>query len=164
MQHKGHAISKMDCWVLAATSVLGLGYLPFAPGTWGTLGALPLYWLLSHTSVPVACLATVALTVVAVALSDRAEAIYRGHDVQHIVIDEVVGLLWAVLAVPWRLPQIVAAFVLFRLLDALKPWPISAVDKQVRGGLGVVLDDVVAGMLACALLHGTRIYLGGWWG
>jgi len=146
------------------TSVLGLGYLPAAPGTWGTLGALPLYWLLSNVPVGAAVAATLALTAVAVALSSRAETIYQGHDVQHIVIDEVVGLLWAVVAVPWRLPQIVAAFVLFRLLDALKPWPICAIDRRVGGGLGVVLDDVVAGLAACALLHGARFFWGGWWG
>ena len=164
MQHKGHATSCRDRWVLMSTSVLGLGYLPAAPGTWGTLGALPVYWLLSGRPLWAAVAVTLALTAVAVALSGRAEAIYGGHDVQHIVIDEVVGLLWAVLAVPWRLPQIVAAFVLFRLLDALKPWPISAIDRRVGGGLGVVLDDVVAGMVACALLHGARLYWGGWWG
>jgi phosphatidylglycerophosphatase A len=164
MQLKSHAVSCRDRWVLMGTSVLGLGYLPVAPGTWGTLGALPLYWLLSGTSVGIAVAATAALTAAAVALSGRAEAIYGGHDVQHIVIDEVVGLLWAVVAVPWRLPQIVAAFVLFRLLDALKPWPIRVIDRQVGGGLGVVLDDVAAGMVACALLHGARFFWGGWWG
>ncbi len=161
--HKGHFRSPADRVVLAFTSVLGLGYMPFAPGTWGTLGALPIYWAMADLPVAPACAITVAATVFAIAVSHRAEAIYGGHDVQHIVIDEVVGLMWSVIAVPWRWQQIMVAFLLFRVLDALKPWPIRAIDRQVDGGLGVVLDDVVAGMVTCGLMHGARMVFRGWW-
>lgn len=164
MMRQGQTLSLHDRLVLMATSVFGLGYAPVAPGTFGTLGALPIWWAASAMAPGPYLLFVLALTAAAVALSHRAEAIYGGHDVQLIVIDEVVGLLWSVVAVPWRLPHIVVAFILFRLLDALKPWPISVIDERVDGGLGVVLDDVVAGMVACALMHGARICLGGWWG
>lgn len=157
------AQSFADRCVLACTSVGGLGYMPRAPGTWGTLGALPVWWALSGTTPAVFCSATVVLTAFAIWVSHRAEAIYGGHDVQHIVIDEVVGLLWAALAVPWAWPQIVPTFVLFRLLDATKPWPIGAIDARVDGGLGVVLDDVAAGVATCALMHGAHYLCKGWW-
>ena len=152
-----------DRAVLAITSVLGLGSLPLAPGTWGTLAALPLWYGLSALPPWPFVGACAAVTALAIAVSDRAEKIYGGHDVQHIVIDEVAGMLCTVVAVPWRWPQVVVALALFRLLDAAKPWPIRWFDQHVPGGLGVVIDDVVAGGIGCAMLHGAAWLHGGWW-
>ncbi len=157
------ARSSLDQVVLTLSSAFGLGYLPLAPGTWGTLGALVLWWPMAALPTPWFAGATVVATLFAILIADRAEAIYGGHDVQLIVIDEVVGLLATVIGVPFRWPQILAAFVIFRLLDAFKPPPICYFDRHVGGGLGVVIDDTVAGLLGCALLHGARFYLGGWW-
>lgn len=149
--------------VLCASSVFGLGYLPVAPGTWGTLAALPIWWLAQDLSVIAFCAMTALAVLASIGIASAAERYYGTHDVGHIVIDEVVGLLCTVIAVPWRPPQILCAFVLFRMLDALKPAPISAIDARVDGGLGVVLDDVVAGLLGCAILHGASYLYGGWW-
>ena len=152
-----------DIAVLTLTSWFGCGYLPGAPGTWGTLGSLPLWWLLSGVSAPVFGAAVVALIAIAVALSSRAEKIYGAHDVGKIVIDETAGLMVTAIGVPFRWPEVLAAFALFRLLDALKPWPIRWLDRHVSGGFGVVIDDVAAGAIACLLLHGARMMYGGWW-
>ena len=96
-------------------------------------------------------------------LSSLAERIYGAHDVQKIVIDETAGLLVTVIGVPFRWPEVVAAFIAFRVLDMTKPWPIRWLDRNVRGGFGVVLDDLVAGAVACGALHGARLLHGGWW-
>lgn len=141
-----------DTLTLTLTSVFGLGYAPIAPGTFGTLGALPLAYAMRDLAAGPFVGLTMALTVFAIFVSHRAESIYGGHDVQHIVIDEVVGFLWTMVATPFHWPQVVMAFVLFRFFDAVKPWPIRAVDRGVPGGLGVVLDDVVAGLCAAGVL------------
>lgn len=147
---------------LAATSVLGVGYVPVAPGTFGTLMAIPLWWLLD--GLPVAAFAAVvaALTVFAIWVAGRAELIYGEHDLGHIVIDEVVGMLACVIGVPFGLWQAVAAFVLFRALDITKPPPVGYLDRNLPGGLGVVLDDVAAGLIGCVLLHALGFAMGGW--
>ena len=149
--------------ILAFSSAFGLGYMPVAPGTFGTLLALPLWWLCRDLSLPYFVLGVLALIVFSVWISSRAEAYYGGHDVQHIVIDEVAGMLVTLIGVPFRWPELLVAFVLFRLLDALKPFPIGWVDEHVDGGLGVVMDDVVAGVLGCIMLHIGSFVLGGWW-
>ncbi|MEK7705154.1 MAG: phosphatidylglycerophosphatase A [Myxococcota bacterium] len=150
-------------FILTVSSALGLGYAPVAPGTFGTLAALPIWWAASGLSLTGFVLVTVVVTVAAVVVSELAERIYGSHDVQRIVIDEVAGMLVTVIGVPFRWPEVLAAFALFRLLDATKPPPIRWFDRHVKGGFGVVLDDVVAGAIACALLHGARLVLGGWW-
>lgn len=142
--------------VLACTSVLGLGYAPLAPGTVGTLAALPLWYALAPLTLPAFVAVTAAFTLLACWLSGLAEDIYGTHDVQRIVLDEVVGLLWAVVGVPCGWPTAVAAFVGFRVLDATKPGPIGWVDARVPGGTGVVLDDVAAGLVTCAGLHAAH--------
>jgi phosphatidylglycerophosphatase A len=155
--------SLADRLVLTLSSAFGLGYLPRAPGTWGTLAALPIWWALRDASWVVFAGVTLALTVVAVLVSHRAEAIYGGHDVQHIVIDEVVGMLVTVVGVPFAWPEVVVGFALFRVLDATKPGPIRWVDEHVEGGLGVVLDDVAAGVAGLVAMHVARLVLGHWW-
>lgn len=150
-------------FILTLSSFFGLGYLRPAPGTWGTLGAIPLWWLLADLSWPMFSAAVLALTGVSVVICQQAEAIYGHHDVSEIVLDEVVGMLIAAVAVPFRWPQVLAAFILFRLFDIWKPFPIRWIDREVKGGLGVVLDDVLAGLFALAVLHGCRWIVGDWW-
>jgi len=142
---------------------LGLGYLPKAPGTWGTLLAIPIWWALRSLSTRDFGVAVLAFCFVAVVIAELAERIYRRHDVQKIVIDEVAGLLVTAIGVPFRFQEVAVAFVLFRILDMTKPPPIRSLDRGVKGGLGVVLDDVAAGIVACGLLHLGRALNGGWW-
>ncbi len=155
--------SPADVLVLTLSSALGLGYLPKAPGTWGTLAAIPLWYAMRGLPAWAFALVTLAAIAVAVGVSHRAERIDGGHDVQLIVIDEVVGLLTTAIGVPFAWPEVIAAFVVFRILDMWKPQPIRWVDEHVEGGLGVVLDDVAAGVVGLVLMHAARIALGGWW-
>lgn len=128
----------------------GSGYLPKAPGTWGSLAALPFAWvILSFIPNPLFLLAaSVALLPIGVWASGLHSKTLDTHDAGEIVVDEVVGQ-WIVLAVaPYSLLGWLVAFVLFRLFDVLKPWPISWIDKRVSGGWGIMLDDVAAGIFA----------------
>lgn len=141
-------------------SVFGLGYLPWAPGTWGTLAALPLYWyVMAAWSLPAYIALSLLVTGVGIALAAAAERAHGAHDAQYIVIDEVAGMLWTMVAVPKGPLWLLAGFVLFRILDATKPGPIGWLDRQVGGGLGVVMDDVLAGLCGCALLHAASFCL-----
>lgn len=139
--------------VLALSSAFGLGYLPKAPGTFGTLAALPVWWLLRDVSWPVFALVALGVFAFATWVSSWAERIYGGHDTQHIVIDEVAGMLVTVVGIPFTPINLVLAFIVFRLLDMTKPWPIRWFDDNVQGGFGVVVDDVVAGLFGCGILH-----------
>jgi phosphatidylglycerophosphatase A len=141
-------------------TVGGLGYLPLAPGTWGSLAGLPLSWALARCQ-PVAALAgALAVTAVAVAVAERAEGAFATrHDASQVVIDEVAGMAWTLLWLPPTWGWSLLGFGLFRLLDATKPGPIGWLDRRVHGGLGVVLDDVAAGALAWALLQAARPWL-----
>ena len=82
------------------------------------------------------------------------------HDHPGIVLDEIAGFLVTMTALPFEWPWIVAGFVAFRVFDVAKPWPISLADRKVGGGLGIMLDDVIAGALACAALHAVRYAIG----
>lgn len=150
-------------FILTLATGFGTGYAPVAPGTFGTLVALPIWWLLSSQSLAIFTVVTLLISAVAVWAAQGAEDIYGSHDVQKIVIDEVAGMLITVIGVPFAWPQVLAAFILFRILDALKPPPISWFDDNVSGGFGVVIDDCVAGVIGCLILHGTRLILGHWW-
>ena len=149
--------------VLALSSALGLGYLPLAPGTWGSVAAIPLWWAMRSLSTLHFAVMVLAISFVAIVISEAAERIYGRHDVQKIVIDEVAGLLVTAIGVPFRWHEVAVAFVLFRVLDSTEPWPVSTIDRRVKGGLGVVLDDVAAGVVGCGLLHLGRYLYGGWW-
>jgi phosphatidylglycerophosphatase A len=131
----------------------GAGFLPVAPGSWGALTALPCAALLVWWGGPVLVLAAgVALFVLGIWAADAYMETVQIHDPSAIVIDEVVGQ-WVTLALLPLDPLVYAlGFVLFRVLDVLKPWPANFIDRAVTGGLGVMLDDVVAGAYAAGAL------------
>lgn len=136
-----------------------LGYGPVAPGTWGSLGCAVLMWFLVPSFVPVlsglalsaALLSMVAFVAMAVWSADLAERSF-GHDASRIVIDEFAGFAVAVAFLPKSLMLYVVAFVLFRALDIVKPFPARRAES-LRGGLGIVMDDVVAGLYTNLLLR-----------
>lgn len=156
-------------WVLVAAWG-PCGFAPVAPGTFGTLGAIPLYWALSRAVGPWGFLAaTAALGVLAVAAAARAGKHWGVVDASPIVIDEVVGYLVTVAFVPFSWPAAILAFVLFRIFDVLKPWPASTFDRM-KTGFGVVMDDVAAGVFAWIALQLVQLALrlaagcpGHWW-
>jgi phosphatidylglycerophosphatase A len=167
---KGRPDGPPSPWVILAAWG-PCGFSPVAPGTVGTLGAIPLFWLLRQMPLPAYLAATAALLVVAVVAASRAGAHWKVADASPIVIDEVVGYLVAMAFFPWSWGNAVAGFVLFRIMDVAKPWPASAFDR-VKSGLGVVMDDVAAGVwaaLALGFLHVALTVLLGcggdvhWW-
>ena len=137
--------------MLALATVGGVGCVPVAPGTAGSLIALPLLPVLAalRASSPAAYLAAVAGVVGSACwAAGRAEDILGGHDHSRIVIDEVAGLVVAGAFLPATWLAAGLAFAFFRLFDVLKPFPAGAIDAHLKGGLGVVGDDLVAGAYA----------------
>ncbi len=136
---------------LALAVGLGAGYVPGAPGTAGSALALPLAWVLWRGGgLGLLLVAAAAVVAAGVWAAQVAERHYGVHDSPHIVVDEIAGQLIAAAPVPCTWPNLVVAFGFFRLFDSVKPWPAGWIDRQVGGGLGVVLDDVVAGLQAGA--------------
>jgi phosphatidylglycerophosphatase A len=130
----------------------GSGLAPFAPGTAGTLAAVPLAWALK--SLPVAAYLGLLLLflVIGAWICGRVGARIGVTDHGALVWDEFVGYWLAVALVPRDWAWLLAGFVLFRILDILKPWPIRALERRVPGGWGVMLDDVLAGLMTAILL------------
>jgi len=128
------------------------GFAPFAPGTVGTLGAIPLAWALHPLPLGLRLLTVVAFTALGVFAAGIAGRYWKVVDASPIVIDEVAGYLVTMAAVPFSWTAALAGFALFRLLDVTKPWPASAFDR-VKSGFGVVMDDVAAGAWACLALR-----------
>ncbi len=132
---------------------LGSGAAPKAPGTFGTLAAVPLYLLLEPLSVTVYALMLVVTFLVGIYLCGKTSEDMGVHDHGGIVWDEFVGYWITMFLAPAGWLWIVVGFVLFRFFDIVKPWPIGWADKHVSGGLGIMLDDVLAGIMAWACLQ-----------
>lgn len=131
----------------------GSGAVPVAPGTFGTLMAVPLYLLLPAMSWPVYLVFLLLTFAFGVWLCGKTVHDIGVHDHGGIVWDEFVGYWITMFLAPAGWLWIVVGFVLFRLFDILKPWPISWLDRHVEGGLGVMVDDVLAGVMACLCLQ-----------
>ncbi|MEE9397182.1 MAG: phosphatidylglycerophosphatase A [Methylococcales bacterium] len=134
----------------------GSGLAPKAPGTFGTLAAIPIYLLVSLGNPVVYGIVLVATLVGGVFICDKASEMLGVHDHGGIVWDEIAGFLITMMAVPFSWQAIAIGFVLFRLFDIWKPWPISVIDKHVAGGFGIMLDDVIAGVFALACISALQ--------
>jgi len=134
-------------------SFFGAGNLPKAPGTWGSAAALPLIWILAWIGGPwLLGAAMVVLFGVGWWASARVVAEDGLEDPSWVVIDEVVGQGLTLLLIPPSLLGYGLGFLLFRLFDIKKPWPVSWADQDIKGGLGIMLDDVLAAIYAAAVL------------
>ncbi len=131
------------------------GVSPGAPGTVGTLGAIPLYLALSRLGPGAYVAFTAALVALGSLAAERAGRYWGVADASAIVIDEVAGYLVTLALVPFSWQAVAAGFVLFRIFDVLKPWPASAFDR-VKNGFGVVMDDVAAGVWAWGVILALR--------
>jgi phosphatidylglycerophosphatase A len=131
----------------------GAGLSPMAPGTMGTLVAIPIYLLLATLPTALYLVAVALLIAVGIWACDKAVQGAADQDPPAIVWDEVVGFLVAMTAAPMGLPWIIAGFLLFRLFDIYKPWPVDWAQERFRGGLGIIADDVVAGALTWLVLQ-----------
>ena len=126
----------------------GVGYAPVAPGTAGTIAAVPFFFLLSLLPFYGYLACVLGIGLVACWVAGEAERIFQEQDSQRIVIDEAVGFLVTMTALPPSWPYLIGGFCLFRCFDILKPPPIRLIERTVKGGYGVVLDDVLAGIYA----------------
>ena len=131
----------------------GSGLAPFAPGTFGTLAAIPLYLALTLLSLPVYLLVVAVVCIVGIWICGKSSEKLGVHDHGGIVWDEFAGFFVTMIAAPSGWLWVVIGFVLFRLFDIWKPWPISILDKKVDGGLGIMIDDIVAGIYALVCLQ-----------
>jgi phosphatidylglycerophosphatase A len=132
---------------------LGSGAIPFAPGTFGTLFAIPFYWLLSSWPLPAYLIFVFIFCFFSIWLCERVSREIHIHDHPGMTIDEFAGFFVTMIHAPAGWIWMVLGFLLFRLFDIWKPWPIGLLDKQVQGGFGIVLDDIVAGIFACCILQ-----------
>ena len=136
----------------------GCGLAPYAPGTVGTaLGAALWWFLFAELDLAIRVGAVVGAFAIGVAVVDRVVRRHRLGDEPAIVLDEIVGCWVALLAVPKTLPWALAAVALFRLGDIWKPWPVSWADRTIKGGLGIMLDDLIAGALVALLLLAAQV-------
>lgn len=136
----------------------GTGLAPQAPGTFGTLAAIPVVVLAASLGLTGFIIATVVACVVGVFFCDYTAKAMGEHDHPAIVWDEIAGFMVAMLAVPISWQTLLVAFILFRIFDILKPWPIRYLDKHVSGGVGIMLDDILAGLATLAILHALLSY------
>lgn len=130
----------------------GAGLLPRAPGTWGTLVALPFYLLLRPLPVGVYLSVIALLFLLGIWLCERTARDLGVHDHPGIVWDEIVGYLLTMTLAPAGWIWVLLGFLLFRGFDIFKPWPIIAIDRQVKGGVGIMLDDLLAGLYGLMIM------------
>ena len=148
----------LDRLALLIATVFGAGYSPIAPGTAGSAVAVLILWLVPFSRGGLV-LFLVAVVVIGTWAADVAERRLGGKDPGAIVIDEVAGMTLSVIAFPLTPGVLLAGFVLFRIFDVVKP-PPARESQRFRGGVGVMIDDVIAGLYALAILAVSRAVLG----
>ncbi len=131
----------------------GVGASPYAPGTAGTLLGIPLVWLMSEIPVIGYLLMTFSLYATGVWVCAKTSNDTGVHDHSGIVIDEVVGYLITMILVPVNIWTLATGFLVFRVFDIVKPWPIRWLDRRLGGGTGIMLDDVLAGIFSLIVMQ-----------
>lgn len=137
-----------DRGILWLATAGGLGHSPYAPGTIGSLAGLPLGWWLSHRTTGLALMVLVGVALIAIGVAHRAAVLMQQKDPGAIVIDEIAGVLAACLGLQLSWGGSLIILGLFRLFDVLKPFPVGWLDRHLKGGPGIVMDDLAAGLLA----------------
>jgi len=140
---------------LILSTWFSIGLFPVAPGTLGTLGAIPFIILLIDLGVLYKSLILVIFVAIAVWVSGRAQDLLKDHDPSAVVIDEVAGFFLTMFFLPFSCLNLALGFIMFRFFDILKPYPIKRLER-LKGGFGIVMDDLLAGLYAYA---GVRIVL-----
>lgn len=136
----------------------GSGLLAKGPGTAGTVVGVALFWLLSELSLVPYLGVCFVLFLAGIWICGRTADALNSHDHPSIVYDEIVGYLVTMIAIPAEWPWMLAGFTLFRVFDIIKPWPISVLDRRVKGGFGIMIDDLLAALFSLGLLHAAQ-----WW-
>tara|TARA_Y100000739_G_scaffold187980_1_gene167090 strand:- start:33 stop:542 length:510 start_codon:yes stop_codon:yes gene_type:complete len=139
----------------------GVGLLPFAPGTWGSILAVMMAWSIIDIFGQLALLITTILFfIIGILASELCIKKFSSLDPKQVVIDEITAQWLVLLIIPLELASYVLGFVFFRFFDILKPWPISWVDKNIKGGFGIMADDVLAAIYAIIIFYGVSIWIG----
>ncbi len=134
------------------------GYFPVAPGTIGSLVGILVCFLLQDVPFTTYAIVVILTLIAGIYISGEAEKIYQAKDSSHIVIDEIAGIFFTFIYLPKGISFLLAGFVAFRFFDILKPFPIRLIDEKIKGGWGIMFDDVLAGIYASILIR-----LIGWW-
>jgi len=130
-----------------------IGNISFAPGTFGTILGLPLCFFISKIGFSAAVLLTLIFILCAIWIAQEAEKILKSKDPGCIVIDEIAGMILTLTGLPFNIISVTAGFFLFRILDIWKPYPIRLIERKFSGGVGVVMDDVAAGIFSNLVLR-----------
>jgi phosphatidylglycerophosphatase A len=147
---------KISEWIATCFKV---GYLPLAPGTWGSAFAILLWWvLLKDLNAYVFGVIIIIFLLIGIVVSNIIIDQSGNHDPSYIIIDELVGQWLALLFLPEGFFNIAIAFILFRFFDIIKPWPIRLIEKLPKG-LGVMSDDLTAGLITLVLIQVINIYI-----
>lgn len=139
--------------LLLIATFFNIGRISKAPGTVATMATIPVWWLLAQTGPIIYMIVTLILVPVGIIAAQAYESQSSEHDAKEIVIDEVVGFLITMVWLPMTWQSLALGFILFRFLDIVKPPPIRQLDQHIKGGVGVMADDIVAGLIASLVLQ-----------
>ncbi|MBC7467457.1 MAG: phosphatidylglycerophosphatase A [Bdellovibrio sp.] len=139
--------------LLLIATYFNIGKVSKAPGTVATFATIPLWWALSQAGPIIYMIVTILLVPLGIAAAQAYEAQSDVHDSKEIVIDEVVGFLITMVWLPLTWQSLVLGLIIFRFLDIVKPPPIRQLDKHVKGGVGVMIDDIAAGLIGSLILQ-----------
>ena len=137
----------------------GSGYFPLAPGTAGTVVGVCFFWCFSKFPPLLYLLTLLSFIFLSAWIAEGAEKFFQQKDARAIVIDEIAGFLVTMLWIPFTVINVGIGFLIFRILDILKPYPAGWIDRNLSGGWGIVLDDVAAGIYANLILQGIRHWM-----
>ena len=153
------AVKELKDPVVFVALGFGSGLSPWAPGTAGTVIAVPLYLLISSLQSSYYLAITALVSLFGIWFCSYTSKKLNVHDHPAIVIDEIAGYFITMIMAPEGWLWVLIGFILFRFFDILKPWPISWIDKNVRGGFGIMFDDIVAGIAALIILQLISLYI-----
>jgi phosphatidylglycerophosphatase A len=138
-----------DTFILFIATGMFVGYIPFAPGTFGSIIGIVIYYAASlYLDIYQSLILLIVLFLIGTFVAGKAEKMLHEQDSGKIVIDEIVGMYITMFFIPLNFANVLIGFICFRTLDIIKPYPISYIDKHVHGGIGIMLDDVAAGIPA----------------
>ncbi|OEU80827.1 MAG: phosphatidylglycerophosphatase A [Desulfobulbaceae bacterium C00003063] len=143
----------MNQLIMALATGFYIGMIPKAPGTWGSLAAFLPWFLLKDLPLPAYLIVLATVFVLGFFVSGSAEKILDRPDAGPIVIDEILGMFITLTLAPPHPAAWILGFILFRIFDIFKPFPVSWFDQRVHGGIGIMMDDVIAGLYALASLQ-----------
>ena len=146
-------MSFAEKFILFSATGAGSGRAPFAPGTFGTLAGIPVVLLFLVIPPSMQVFFTLVVVLFAIWVSDRAEKLIGQKDPGCIVIDEIAGFTVAMAGIHVSVLSVVSGFLIFRVFDIIKPFPVRFFERNFHGGAGVVLDDVAAGLFSTILLQ-----------